>query len=177
MLSSTKTRNRLHFFSQKLNAVQPHCPASDQEALCIQEVLHEQQTMQYGADIVIETDHQNLTKRDLKSPRLLHWLFALNLAFNKGKTNIVADNLSRLPLIPPERKQETNHSANQDSISSLLVESLLYYPKDVPVFPLEFKNIWNYQQKNPVIMALEQQSIYTKQEFYVSELACSLQNQ
>ena len=61
------------FFSRKLNPAQQRYPASDKEALCIQEVLLEYRDILYGADITIETDHQNLIQRDIKSPRLLHW--------------------------------------------------------------------------------------------------------
>lgn len=167
------------FFSRKLNDAQRRYPASDKEALCIQEVLHEYRNILYGADITIHTDHQNLIQRDLKSPRLLHWRllieeFSPKLVYIKGETNVVADNLSRLPLIPSGRKQETNDSLH--STLEELAESLLYYPKEAPVFPLSFDNIQRHQQNDPVILALEQQGVYTKQEFYGTELICNLQN-
>ncbi len=91
------------FFSRKLNSAQQSYPASDKEALCIQEVRQEYRNILYRAKIVLETDHQNLTQRDLKSPRLLHWRllieeFAPKLVYIKGETNVVAGNLSRLHL-------------------------------------------------------------------------------
>ena len=151
--------------------------------MCIQEVLQEYRNILYGAEIVIETDHQNLIQRDLKSPRLLHWRllieeFAPKLVYIKGETNIVADNLSRLPLIASERKQEPNDPTNNETTLALesLAESLLYYPEEVPVFPLGFENIQLQQQIDPVILALEQQGIYTFQEFYGTRLLCTDRN-
>ena len=173
------------FFSRKLTAAQQRYPASDKEALCIQEVLQEYRNILFGASIVIETDHKNLIQRDLKSLRLLHWRlliedFAPKLVYIQGEKNIVADNLSRLPLKPLERKQETNSSANyNDGIQMALkslAESLLYYPDDVPVFPLGFENIRMQQQQDPVLLALLEQGIYTEQEYYGTNLICTLQN-
>ncbi len=69
------------------------------------------------------------------------------------------DNLSHLPLIPPQGKQEPTNLL-MTTLESL-AESLLYYPEDVPVFPLGFGNIRELQQNDPVILALAQQGIYT----------------
>ena len=60
------------FFSRKLTPAQTRYPASDKEALCIQEVLQEYRGILYGSEIHIRTDHQNLTQRNLRSPRLMH---------------------------------------------------------------------------------------------------------
>ena len=140
------------FFSRKLNPAQQRYPASDKEALCIQEVLLEYRDILYGADITIETDHQNLVQRDIKSPRLLHWRllideFAPKLVYIKGETNIVADNLSRLPLSPAEEKQ--------DDLLTAFYECLLYYPDEVDIFPLGLDNIRNEQLTDPVLLAVE----------------------
>ena len=167
------------FFSRKLNAAQQRYPASDKEALCIQEVLQEYRNILYGAEIEIQTDHQNLTQRDLKSPRLLHWRllieeFAPQIKYIKGATNVVADGLSRLPLKPPERKQEPSNSAH-DALE-LLADSMLYYPREVPVFPLGFENVRAHQLQDPIVLALKEQGVYQEQEFYGTNLICSLQN-
>ena len=93
----------------------------------------------------------------------------------------MADNLSRLPLVPLEKKQELNNSNNSeanriDDAMELLAESLLYYPQDVPVFPLGFENIRMQQLQDPILLALLQQGIYTEEEFHGTNLICSLQN-
>ena len=104
--------------------------------------------------IEIQTDHQNLTQRDLKSPRLLHWCllieeFAPKIAYIKGATNGVEDGLSCLPLTAPGRKQEPSKSV--DESLELLSDLMLYYPHDVPVFPLGFENVHNKQQEDPIL--------------------------
>ncbi len=74
----------------------------------------------------------------------------------KGKTNIFADNLLRLPVVAGEIKQENNKSTDnnvQDALETL-AESLLYYPADAPMFPLGIENIRLQQQQDPVILAL-----------------------
>ena len=167
------------FFSRKLNGAQQRYPASDKEALCIQEVLQEYRNILYGAEIEIQTDHQNLTQRDLKSPRLLHWRllieeFAPKIIYIKGATNVVADGLSRLPLSAPGRKQEPSNST--DEALELLADSMLYYPREVPVFPLGFQNVQTHQLQDPIVLALKEQGVYTEEEFYGTKLMCSLQN-
>jgi hypothetical protein len=166
------------FFSRKLNGAQQRYPASDKEALCIQEVLQEYRNILYGAEIEIQTDHQNLTQRDLKSPRLLHWRllieeFAPKLVYIKGANNVVADGLSRLPLSASERKQE---SSNSTEALELLADSLLYYPREVPVFPLGFENVKAQQLQDPIVLALKDQGVYSEEEFYGTKLICNLQN-
>ena len=175
--------NPIAFFSRKLNSAQQRYPASDKEVLCVQEVLQEYRNILYGAEIVVQTDHQNLTQRDLKSPRLLHWRllieeFAPKLVYIKGETNIVADNLSRLPLVPLERKQEpSNPNTNSlDDAIELLAELLLYYPRDVPRFPLGFENIQQEQQQDPILLALLQQGVYNEEEFHGTILISNLHN-
>ena len=152
------------FFSRKLNPAQQRYPASDKEALCIQEVLQEYRSILYGSEIIIRTDHKNLTQRDLKSRRLLHWRllveeFAPKFEYLPGPKNVVADQLSRLPLSPLEEKLDLT------SLHSKLHECLMYYPNDIHVFPLSFPRVREAQQTDPVILALLQQGIYAVENF------------
>jgi hypothetical protein len=55
------------FFSRKLTDAQTRYPASDLKALCITEVFEEYRPILLGTDIIVKTDHKNLTQRDLKS--------------------------------------------------------------------------------------------------------------
>ena len=158
------------FFSRKLNPAQQRYPASDKEALCIFEVLHEYRDILYGCEIEIDTDHKNLVQRDLKSPRLLHWRLMIEefapttIRYIKGPDNVVADQLSRLPLVATEEKQEQNESN--------FFESFLFYPEEVDSFPLGFDKIKEAQQNDPVLLALQQNGSYTEQDFNGTELVC-----
>ncbi len=75
-----------------------------------------------------------------------------------------------------ERKQEPINASSQDDALGLLAESLLYYPQDVPIFPVGFENIRAHQVQDAILLTLLQQGIYTEQEFYGTTLICSLQN-
>jgi len=155
------------FFSRKLTEAQTRYPASDLEALCITEVFDEYRTMLYGADIIVRTDHKNLTQRDLKSQRLLHWRLLLeefNPSFDylPGPDNKVADALSRLPMTP----------IAEEEAGSMLHECLLFYPDEVDQFPLNFERIAQEQQQDPNILPLADQDEFELQEFQGVELVC-----
>ncbi len=60
------------FFTRKLISAQQRYSAPENEALCIQG-LQEYRNILYLADIIVQSDHQNLTQQGIKSPCLLHW--------------------------------------------------------------------------------------------------------
>ena len=132
------------FFSCKLMPAQMHYPASELEALCIMETFKEYWSILCGAEIAVCTNHMNLTCRDLKSTRLLHWCllleeFAPTFTYLKGEDNVTADTLLHLPLDP-------TLVLDDDSIDDVLKECLLFYPTDSAFFPLAFHNIKHYQE-------------------------------
>ena len=166
---------RLHpvaFFSRKLTPAQTRYPASDLEALSITETFEEFRSILYGARIRVRTDHKNLTARDLKSHRLLHWRLLLEefspiFEYQRGSDNVVADALSRLPLSAlPEEEKEPN------ATESLLAERMLYYPDDVDVFPLNFENIAHSQQQDETLLPLADRDDFELQVFHGQELIC-----
>ena len=162
------------FFLRKLSDAQTHYPASNKEALCIQEVLHEYRDILYGAEIIIKTDHKNLTQCDIKSPCLLHWHllieeFAPTIVYLPRQDNVIADSISHLPhlpLNPPKEKQEN------DQIQNDLEEIFMFYPNNIDTFPLNFETIAEQQNNDPIILALLQQNIYEHQEFNGSQVIC-----
>ena len=161
------------FFSRKLTPAQTRYPASDLEALCITEVFDEYRSMIYGSPIRVRTDHQNLTQRDLKSHRLLHWRllleeFSPTFEYLPGKDNVVADALSRLPMTPIEEEKE--------AVETLLFETLLFYPDNVDEFPLQFERISEIQQNDPALLPLADQEDFDIQEFHGTELICRRHN-
>ena len=158
------------FFSRKLTPAQTRYPASDLEALCITEVFDEYRSILYGAKIVVRTDHRNLTQRDLKSHRLLHWRllleeFAPSFEYLPGPNNTVADALSRLPMTPLEEEKD-------DQITDLLKECLLFYPDDVDQFPLDFDTIAQVQQQDASLLPLADRDDHDIQTFAGVDLIC-----
>lgn len=165
-------RQPVAFFSRKLTPAQTRYPPSDLEALCITEVFDEYRPILYGADILVRTDHKNLTARELKSQRLLHWRllleeFAPVFEHLPGRDNVVADTLSRLPLsaLPEEEK-------DAEALESFLHECLLFYPDDIDTFPLNFEYIAQQQQNDPTLLPLADRDDYAIQVFHGQELIC-----
>lgn len=163
------------FFSRKLTPAQTRYPASDLEALCITEVFEEFRPILYGASIVVRTDHQNLTRRDLKSHRLLHWRllleeFAPQFEYLPGPENVVADALSRLPMTPISEEQTLL------TPEELFRESLLFYPPEIDAFPLAFDHLSQLQRDDPQMLPLADLDDFDLQEFNGVELVCKRVN-
>src|SRR5687768_17511645 len=94
-----------------LTPAQTRYPASKKEALCIYEVPQEYCDILYETKITIYTDHKNFTHQDMKSTKLVHWQLLIKefyptILFQKGEDNIIADQLSRLPMKEEKERQE-----------------------------------------------------------------------
>ena len=157
-------------WSRKLSKAQRNYSTPDKEAACIVEVLYTYRSMLFGSPIEIHTDHLNLTRNNFTSLRLLKWRvameeFAPKIVYKPGADNVVADGLSRLPLIPSEEQDDP--AWNQD----LLGEVMLYYPTAINAFPLEFGNIRQEQQDDATIQAKLQDGTYVYADFGGHNLA------
>ena len=92
----------LAFYSRKLNQAQLNYSTIEQELLSIVEILREFRNILLGHNIVIHTDHKNLSFSNFTSARVLRWRlmieeFGPKIQYIKGSNNGVADALSRLP--------------------------------------------------------------------------------
>jgi len=100
----TQENKPLGFFSKKLTDTQRRYPVTEQELLAIVETLKYFKHMLLGHQIIVKTDHKNLTHpasthtsdRVLRQ-RLLLEEYGADLQYIQGERNIVADALSRLP--------------------------------------------------------------------------------
>jgi len=92
------------FYSRKLNPAQTQYTTTERELLSIVETLKEFRNILLGQEIIVHTDHENLTYKNFNSDRVMRWRlfieeYSPNLKYIKGDENVVADALSRLPTI------------------------------------------------------------------------------
>jgi RNase H-like domain found in reverse transcriptase len=91
------------FYSRKLNPAQTRYTTTERELLCIVETLKEFRNILLGQQIVVFTDHLNLTCKTFNTERVMRWRLLLKeyspeICYIPGEHNIVADALSRLDL-------------------------------------------------------------------------------
>ena len=107
------------FYSRKLNPAQTRYTTTERELLSIVETLKEFRNILLGQQIVVHTDHANLTYKHFNSDRVMRWRlfieeYSPDLQYIKGENNVVADALSRLPQI------STSCEDNEESFYALV---------------------------------------------------------
>jgi hypothetical protein len=130
------------FYSKKLNSAQMKYTVTEKELLAIVATLKEFENILLGHEVIVYTDHKNLTYKDFNSERVIRQRMALErfdvkLNYVRGEDNIVADALSRL-----EIKDETHFVEYYNDAYDLTMD-VGYDPEDVPpeIFPLKFRSI------------------------------------
>jgi transposase InsO family protein len=91
------------FFSRKLTPAQTRYTVTERELLSIVEVLKEFRNILMGQQIIVHTDHENLTYKTQNSDRVMRWRlyieeYSPDLQYVPGHSNVVADALSRLEI-------------------------------------------------------------------------------
>jgi hypothetical protein len=91
------------FYSRKLQLAQVRYTTTERELLSIVETLKEFRNILLGQQIVVHTDHQNLTYKNFNTECVMQWRliieeFGPTMEYIKGPKNIVADTLSRLEM-------------------------------------------------------------------------------
>jgi len=87
------------FYSRKLRPEQTRYTTTERELLSIVETLKEFRNILLGQQIVVFTDHKNLTCKNFNTERVMRWRLILEeygpeLRYIKGEKNVVADALS-----------------------------------------------------------------------------------
>jgi RNase H-like domain found in reverse transcriptase len=93
------------FYSKKLNPAQTRYTTTEQELLSIVETLKGFRNILLGQEIIVHTDHENLTYKHFNSDQVMRWQlfieeYSSDLGYIKGSHNVVADALSWLPKDP-----------------------------------------------------------------------------
>lgn len=145
----------LSFFSRKLSTVEAKYSTYDRELLAIFAAIKQFRHMLEGRNFTIYTDHNPLTyafqqKMDKASPRQARQLdfigqFSTEIIHIKGKSNIVADTLSRInsiDLTNTVQLEEFSHHQTLDQELQRLLESdstglklkKIVYPNSIEVY-------------------------------------------
>jgi hypothetical protein len=162
------------FYSRKLNDAQTRYTTTERELLSIVETLKEFRSILFGYPIVVYTDHQNLTYKNINTERVMRWRLLIEeygpeLKYIPGKKNIVADALSRLGLTKHFETYNTA-PANADAFATTKEE------EDDTEYPLSYQTIEEHQKKDEILQAQKSKPSYTVKEFHgggkVRKLIC-----
>jgi transposase InsO family protein len=138
------------FYSRKLNPAQTRYTTTERELLSIVETLKEFRNILLGQQIIVHTDHANLTYKHFNSDRVMRWRlfieeYSPDLQYIKGDNNVVADALSRLP------QQSEPYEDSQDLFYSI-VECNITDKKQTIKYdfhPLSYAHLETEQKRDP----------------------------
>ena len=92
------------FYSRKMNSAQHNYTTTEKELLSVVATLKEFRNILLGHQIMVYTDHKNITYNNFNTERVMRWRlilgeFGLELKYIKGENNVVAHVLSRLKIL------------------------------------------------------------------------------
>ena len=153
------------FYSRKLNPAQTRYTTTEQELLSIVETCKEFRTILMGQQLIIHTDHKNLTHKNLTSDRVLRWRlyieeYSPEIVYVKGEHNVVADALTRLDKTedPVDLSKEFFYLTCYGNEKTTQVE----------MYPLSYKHLEIEQQRDKQIKKILQMenTKYEIQDFH-----------
>ena len=154
------------FYSRKLTDAQTRYTTTERELLAIVETLKEFRNILLGQQIVVYTDHKNLTYKEFNTDRVMRWRLILEeyspeIIYIKGPNNVVADALSRLPIKENNENKNNNNTndlgcINNESYSNIIEKYAELFSTDNNeiVNPIDLKLIQSEQQKDKALIEL-----------------------
>ena len=163
------------FYSRKLNPAQTRYTTTERELLSIVETLKEFRNILLGQQLIVHTDHENLTYKNFNSDRVMRWRlfieeYSPDLKYVKGEINVVADALSRLEINNPPTA-EVNYMHSDETMSDLYCYNLTKKQKQKEreeIYPLSYLEMGQAQSKDKELLKLvsEKPNIYLFKTFY-----------
>ena len=157
----TQNDQPIAFYSRKLNDQQKRYTTTERELLSIVETLKEFRNILYGQQLIVYTDHKNLTYKDFNTERVMRWHLIIEefnpeIRYIKGEHNIVADSLSRLP--------RTSDIAECNTIYEY---SELFQVNELSAddYPVSYSIIDKYQRKDKHLLKLLKSGKYSANAF------------
>ncbi len=147
------------FYSRKLNPAQTRYTTTERELLSIVETFKEFRNILLGQQIIVHTDHENLTYKNFNSDRVMRWRlfieeYSPDLRYVKGEHNVVADALSRLELL--QAPLDEAHFTDELR-SELYCYAMEEISKDD--FPLSYRVLGQHQAKDKqMLKALQKET-------------------
>lgn len=160
------------FYSRKLNDAQTRYTTTERELLSIVETLKEFKNILLGHQLIVYTDHKNLTCKNFNTERVMRWRLVLEefgpeLRYIKGENNIVADALSRLDMMSTEEFEDKYDEVNLAECFAAQI-----FPKE---FPCAYEQLEHEQKKDKDLQKeFQKNDLYTKEEFKHSDSTFSL---
>ena len=185
------------FYSRKLKPEQTRYTTTERELLSIVETLKEFRNILLGQQIVVHTDHKNLTCKNFNTERVMRWRLILEeyspeLRYIKGEHNIVADALSRLSLkesdddsariaegISKEVEAEVATTILKSTQAAMTYADLFLDDEDIrdcpKHYPLHYRRLQVEQQREEGLLAkADSDPAYAVEEYGHSDHSYSL---
>ena len=155
------------FYGRKLTDTQQRYPVTEREVLSIVETLKGSITILLGQNLIIYTDHKNLTCKMFNNDISLRWILILekygpDIEYIKGDkkpSNRLAINITL------NGNEETTHKSTYQKVIVSEINDIEKLPEGT--FPINLKVIPKYQRKEPSIIAKYKKMIRTIRVLFV----------